>query len=89
MLNGMARALALQLEQPQMSQLMFEERLGLLLDVEISSRDTRWIDRLLQAARLRQGGAYLEEIPFRRYEYWIANVSNVSEERQTSGEKRR
>ena len=39
-LNGMARALALQLEQPQMSQLMFEERLGLLLDAEISSRDT-------------------------------------------------
>lgn len=64
-LNGMARALALQLEQPQMSQLMFEERLGLLLDAEISSRDTRRIDRLLKAARLRQGGACLEDVDYR------------------------
>ena len=64
-LNGMAMALALQLEQPQMSQLMFEERLGLLLDAEISSRDTRRIDRLLKAARLRQGGACLEDVDYR------------------------
>ena len=64
-LNGMARALALQLEQPQLSQLMFEERLGLLLDAEISSRDTRRIDRLLKATRLRQGGACLEDVDYR------------------------
>ncbi|AUV34691.1 AAA family ATPase (plasmid) [Escherichia coli] len=64
-LNGMARALELQLEQPQMNQLMFEERLGLLLDAEISSRDTRRIERLLKAARLRQGAACLEDVDYK------------------------
>lgn len=64
-LNGMARALELQQEQPQINQLMFEERLGLLLDAEISSRDTRRINRLLKVARLRQGAACLEDVDYR------------------------
>ena len=64
-LNGMAKALELQQEQPQIQRLVFEERLGLLLDAEISARDTRRIERLLKAARLRQSTACLEDVDYR------------------------
>lgn len=64
-LNSMAKALELQQEQPQIQRLVFEERLGLLLDAEISARDTRRIERLLKAARLRQSNACIEDMDYR------------------------
>ena len=67
-LNGMAKALELQQEQPQIQRLVFEERLGLLLDAEISARDTRRIERLLKAARLRQ--STMRSRPGTRTQYW-------------------
>jgi len=64
-LNGMVRALTLQQEQPQMQTLTFEERLGMLLDAETSDRESRRIERLLKAARMRQSAACLEDVDYR------------------------
>lgn len=64
-LNGMARALGFQLEQPQVQKLGFDERFGMLLDAETSDRETRRIDRLLKAAKLRHSAASLEDVDYR------------------------
>lgn len=63
-LKGMVRALELQYQQPECQRLSFDERLGLLLDAETTDRDTRRINRLLRAARLRQGKACLEDLVY-------------------------
>lgn len=63
-LNGMAEGLEEQLRQPETYDLPFEERLGLLVDRETSWRDTRRLERLLKAARLRQQ-ACLEDLNYR------------------------
>ncbi len=52
-LLGMARALAEQLERSEYHALSFEERLGLLVDREVSDRDNRRLERNLKSARLR------------------------------------
>lgn len=53
-LTGMADALEQQLAQPSTHEdLAFEERLGLLLDREITHRENRRVERLLGAAKLR------------------------------------
>ncbi len=64
-LTGMARALDLQQEQPQMQKLSFDERFAILLDAEASERDARRIERLLKAAKLRQSSACLEDVDYR------------------------
>lgn len=62
-LNGMADAYAQQLEQPDVQRLSFDERLGLLVDREITYRESRRQRRLLQLARLRQN-ACVEDINY-------------------------
>jgi DNA replication protein DnaC len=53
-LSGMADALERQLAQPAThEELSFEERLGLLIDAEATTRENRRIERLLRAAKLR------------------------------------
>lgn len=47
-LSGMADALQEQLTQPSMSAMSFEERMGLLVDREVCSRDDRRRTRLLR-----------------------------------------
>ena len=64
-LYGMADALDQQLSQPQTYDLPFEERLGLLVDREVSFRDTRRLQRLLKTAKLRQPDACLEDLDYR------------------------
>lgn len=64
-LAGMARALAEQLKMPDIEQLTFEERLGLLVDREITERAGRRLTRRLKAAHLRQS-ACLADIDYRR-----------------------
>lgn len=64
-LQGMASALQEQLQGSAASDLPFEERLALLLEREITSRDNRRLQRLLQEARLRIPGAAPEDIDFR------------------------
>ena len=52
-LQGMADAFAAQMEQPQMGELSFEERFGLLVDQEWTCRQDRRLGRLLREAKLR------------------------------------
>lgn len=63
-LHGMAEAFERQLAQPDTHDLPFEQRLGLLVDGELLSRDQRRLTRLLQAARLKHN-ACLEDINYR------------------------
>ena len=64
-LKGMLRTLLLQQKQPEARKLSFEERLGMLVDAELSDRDTRRVERLLKAAKLRHGSATLESVDYR------------------------
>jgi DNA replication protein DnaC len=63
-LDGMAEGLAEQSAQPDLRDLGFEERLGLLVDREENYRQNRRLKRLLRAARLRLS-ACLEDIDYR------------------------
>ncbi len=65
-LSGMGDALQEQLTQPGMSRLSFEERLGLLVDREVASRDDRRRTRLLSLARLKYPQACIEDVDTRR-----------------------
>jgi DNA replication protein DnaC len=65
-LSGMADALQEQLTQPSMSAMSFEERMALLVDREISSRDDRRRTRLLSLARLKYPQATIEDVDTRR-----------------------
>ena len=61
--GGMSHALEEQMQCPDMSQLSFEERLGLLIDREITERDNRRLTNRLRQARLKQQ-ACLEDIDY-------------------------
>jgi DNA replication protein DnaC len=63
-LQGMADALKLQAEQPQLHQLSFEDRFALLVDAERAHRDGSRIKRLLRQAQFRQQ-ASLEDLDWR------------------------
>ena len=63
-LTGMSEALDEQLRSPDIDQLAFEERLGLMVDREITVRDNRRLKTRLKKARLRQN-ACLEDIDYR------------------------
>lgn len=52
-LSGMAEALTEQNQSAMYSDLPFEERLGLLIDREMTARDNRRLTNLLRGARLR------------------------------------
>ena len=65
-LSGMGDALQEQLSQPSMSSLSFEERLGLLVEREVASRDDRRRARLLSLARLKYPQACIEDVDTRR-----------------------
>lgn len=62
-LPGLAEAYAQQLEQPDVQGLSFDERLALLVDREVTHRQSRRLQRLLQLARLRQS-ACVEDIDY-------------------------
>lgn len=63
-LFGMADALALQLQQPELHSLSFEERLGVLVEHEQTYRENRRLTRLLQLAKLKVA-ACVEDIDYR------------------------
>ena len=50
---GMAKALAEQLGSPEIAALSFEERLGLIVDRELTERHSRQLTNRLRRARLR------------------------------------
>ena len=62
--TGMVKALSEQLQMPEIQQLCFEERLGLLVDREMTERENRRLQTRLRTARLRQS-ACLEDIDYR------------------------
>jgi DNA replication protein DnaC len=63
-LRGMAEALQQQLQEPDIHQLSFEERFGLLVDRQWNWRQNRALERRLRNARL-QGPACIEDIDYR------------------------
>ncbi|KXO06269.1 IS21-like element ISSpu5 family helper ATPase IstB [Marinobacter excellens] len=63
-LTGMAAALADQSATPDITDLSFEERLGLLVDREMTERDNRRMTSRLRRAKLRHA-AILEDIDYR------------------------
>jgi DNA replication protein DnaC len=64
-LTAMAEGLALQRGHPDYEGLGFEERLGFLVDAEVTARENRRMARNLKAARLKVQAA-VEDIDFRR-----------------------
>ena len=63
-LTGMLRALQEQEAVPDIRTMPFEERLGLMVDRELTDRDNRRMQTRLRAAKLKQGVA-LEDIDFK------------------------
>ena len=63
-LSGMAKAYRDQLELPRMQELPFDDRLGLMVDRELSERENRKLSRLLKQAKLRYA-AHLEDVDYR------------------------
>jgi DNA replication protein DnaC len=64
-LHGLAEAFVEQNQSSQYGDLTFEERLGMLIDREVTVRDNRRLTNLLRGARLRYPHACPEEIDFR------------------------
>ena len=62
--TGMATALAEQMKIPDIDELAFEERLGLLVDREITERENRRLSSRLRRARLKHNAA-IEDIDYR------------------------
>ncbi len=63
-LSGMSQALMEQMNMPDIDALSFEERLGLLVDRELTERDDRRLTTRLHKAKLRQA-ACIEDIDYR------------------------
>ena len=63
-LPGMAKALSEQMALPESQALTFEERLGLLVDRELTARSDRRLTTRLRQAKLRLS-ASLEDIDYR------------------------
>ena len=63
-LSGMYHALVEQLQMADIAALTFEERLGLLVDRELTERDTRRLTTRLRQAKLRQT-ACIEDLDYR------------------------
>ena len=62
--SGMLKALEEQMQMPDIETLSFEERLGLLVDREMTERQNRRFNTRLRKAKLRQN-ACIEDIDFR------------------------
>jgi DNA replication protein DnaC len=63
-LTGMYKALQEQLQMPEIDSLSFEERLGLLLEREMTERETRRLKTRLKQAKLRENAA-VEDLDYR------------------------
>jgi len=63
-LHGMYTALSEQMQMPEIALLSFEERLGLLVDREVTARSARQLTTRLRQAKLRQS-ACLEDVDYR------------------------
>lgn len=88
-LQAMAKAFTEQCESPAITELSFEDRLGLLIDIEVTSRENRRLQQRLRKARLQQS-ACMEDIDLRsprnldpsllatlRQCYWVPSHNNI------------
>lgn len=64
-LTAMARAFANQMQSPDMAQLSFEERFGLLVDYQMTDLENRRMQNRLKNAKLRLS-AFLEDLDFKQ-----------------------
>lgn len=64
-LHGLAEGIQEQIQTSAYKELSFEERLGMLVDREMDSRQDRKLKTLLRKARFRYPGASVEDINFR------------------------
>jgi len=64
-LTAMARAFANQMQSPDMAQLSFEERFGLLVDYQMTDQENRRMQNRLKNAKLRLS-ASLEDLDFKQ-----------------------
>src|SRR3990170_1379425 len=64
-LHGLAEGLQEQMQNRAYKELSFEERLGMLVDKEMDSRQDKKLRTLLRKARFRYPGASVEDINFR------------------------
>lgn len=87
-LHGLAEALVEQNQSSQYGDLSFEERLGMLIDREVTARDNRRLTNLLRGARLRYSHACPEEIDFRTPGGWPRKPSFPLPRTIGSGESR-
>lgn len=63
-LTAMANAFREQLKHPAAANLSFEERLGLLVDIEWTSRKNNRLKKLIQAAKFDQPQAHIADINY-------------------------
>lgn len=63
-LTGMLGALELQLGQPDAQSLPFEDRIGMLVEAEISTRNTKRMAKLIKDAKLKEPCACIEGIDY-------------------------
>lgn len=63
-LTAMARAFKAQLSDPNIAGLSFEDRFGLLVDQEWTSRKNNHLKRLIKNARFSESGACVEDIEY-------------------------
>lgn len=61
---GMAQAYEDQLNNPTVQAMGFDDRLGLMVDAEVSQRENRRVNRLLKKAKLKAPTASPEDIDF-------------------------
>ena len=88
-LQGMAEAMQGQLNNSEYQSLSFEERLGLLVDVECISRENKRLKTRLQKAKFRQNGSMkdIDYLTSRGLEksylltletcQWVSNCKNI------------
>ena len=63
-MNGMVNAIQLQMGQPDIQSLPFEDRLGMLVEAEISERYTKRMAKLVKDARFKEPSACIEAVDF-------------------------
>ncbi|MFC3041893.1 IS21-like element helper ATPase IstB [Virgibacillus xinjiangensis] len=63
-MSAMAETFREQLRDPQYQELSFEDRFGLLVDIEWSRRQNNKLDRLIKSAELRDTQACIEDIEY-------------------------
>ena len=63
-LTSMSDAFRIQMEDPKMKDIPFEDRFGMLVDIEYSNRKSNSLKRLIRGAGFDQPDAYIGDINY-------------------------